>query len=59
LWLSERVSYGGYGGFAIGADVQWLSTNSWFLRAGATQLEGWILPGTGGRSVYFNLGKNF
>jgi len=59
LFISERVTYGGYTGFAIGADVQWLFRSSWFLRAGSSQLEGWLLPSAGGRSVYFNLGKNF
>ena len=59
LLISERVSYGGYAGFAMGADIQWLFKSSWFLRAGSTQLEGWLLPTAKGRSVYFNLGKNF
>jgi hypothetical protein len=59
LFISERLTYGGYTGFAIGADVQWLLRSSWFLRAGSAQLEGWLLPSAGGRSVYFNLGKNF
>ena len=59
LLISERVTYGGYAGFAIGADIQWLFKSSWFVRAGSTQLEGWLLPSAGGRSVYFNLGKNF
>jgi hypothetical protein len=59
VWLSERVNYGGYGTFSIGAEVQWLSEKSWFLRAGSTQLEGWLLPMAGGRSVYLNMGKNF
>ena len=59
LLISERVSYGGYAGFALGADIQWLFKSSWFLRAGSTQLEGWLLPTAKGRSVYFNLGKNF
>lgn len=59
LWISERISYGGYGGFAIGAEVQWLSSKAWFVRAGASQLDGWILSTAGGRSLYVNLGKNF
>lgn len=59
FWVSERISYGGYGGFALGVEVQWLSDNSWFLRAGSAQVEGWLLPMTGGRSVYVNVGKNF
>jgi hypothetical protein len=59
VWLSERVNYGGYGGFSIGAEVQWLSSHSWFVRAGSSQLEGWILSVAGGRSGYLTLGKNF
>jgi hypothetical protein len=59
VWLSERLNYGGYGGFSMGAEVQWLTAKSWFVRAGSTQLEGWILPMAGGRSVYLNMGKNF
>ena len=59
LLVSERVSYGGYAEFALGADIQWLFKSSWFLRAGSTHFEGWLLPTAKGRSVYFNLGKNF
>lgn len=59
LWVSERISYGGYAGFAVGAEVQWLSKNAWFARVGATQLEGWFLSKAGGRNIYLNLGKNF
>jgi hypothetical protein len=59
LMLSGRMVYGGYGGFALGAELQWLSSHSWFVRAGSMQLEGWLLPTAGGRNVYLNLGKNF
>jgi hypothetical protein len=59
LLVSGRVVYGGYGGFALGAELQWLSSHSWFVRAGSMQLEGWLLPMAGGRNVYVNLGKNF
>jgi hypothetical protein len=59
FWISERLSYGGYGGIALGFEVQWLSKHSWFLRAGSAQVEGWLLPMSGGRSAYFNVGKNF
>jgi hypothetical protein len=59
LWLSERLNYGGYGAFSVGAELQWLSAKSWFVRAGTSQLEGWLLSTAGGRSVYLNLGKNF
>lgn len=59
LWIAERISYGGYGGVALGVELQWLSKNSWFVKAGSSQVEGWLLPMAGGRSVYFNVGKNF
>ena len=59
LWISERISYGGYSEFSLGVEVNWLSKNSWFVKAGTSQLEGWLLPMAGGRSVYMNLGKNF
>jgi hypothetical protein len=59
LWLSERVHYGGYGAFSVGAEVQWMSAKSWFIRAGTSQLDGWLLSVAGGRNAYLNLGKNF
>jgi hypothetical protein len=59
LWISERISYGGYSEFSLGVEVNWLSKNSWFVKAGTSQLEGWLLPMAGGRNVYMNLGKNF
>lgn len=57
--VSERISYGGYGKFAVGAELQWLSQNSWFLRLGSTQLEGWLLSRAQGRNVFLNVGKSF
>ena len=57
--MSERISYGGYGKFAVGIELQWLSRNSWFLRAGSAQLEGWISPKMRGRNVFLNVGKSF
>jgi hypothetical protein len=57
--VSERISYGGYGNFALGVELQWLSKNSWFLRLGSTQLEGWLLSMARGRNVFLNLGKSF
>lgn len=59
LWIAERISYGGYGGLALGMEVQWLSKKSWFVKAGSSQVEGWLLPMAGGRNLYVNLGKNF
>ena len=57
--IGERVNYGGYGKFAIGIELQWLSRNSWFLRAGSAQLEGWISSKARGRNVFLNVGKSF
>jgi len=57
--LGERISYGGYGNFAVGVEIQWLSRNSWFVRAGSPQLEGWLLPSARGRNVFINVGKSF
>jgi hypothetical protein len=57
--VSEQVSYGGYGKFAVGVELQWLSRNSWFLRAGSAQLEGWITNKARGRNVFLNVGKSF
>lgn len=59
LWVAERLSYGGYGGLALGVEIQWLSKSSWFVKAGSSQLEGWLLPAAGGRNLFVNLGKNF
>jgi hypothetical protein len=59
FWLSERANYGGYRAFSIGAEVQWMSAKSWFIRAGSSQLDGWMLPVAGGRNAYLNVGKNF
>ncbi len=59
LWIAERLSYGGYGELALGVELQWLSKQSWFVKAGSSQVEGWLLPMAGGRNVYVNLGKNF
>jgi hypothetical protein len=57
--VSERISYGGYGNFAIGLEVQWLSRNAWFVRAGSAQLEGWLLAAARGRNLFVNVGKSF
>jgi hypothetical protein len=57
--ISEKIHYGGYGKFALGVELQWLSRNSWFLRAGSAQLEGWLSSKARGRNVFFNVGKSF
>jgi hypothetical protein len=57
--VSERIGYGGYGKFAVGAELQWLSQNSWFMRLGSSQLEGWLLSKARGRNVFLNFGKSF
>jgi hypothetical protein len=57
--VGERISYGGYGNFAVGLEVQWLSRNAWFIRAGSAQLEGWVMPAARGRNAFINLGKSF
>ena len=57
--VGERISYGGYGNFAVGIELQWLSRNSWFVRAGSAQLEGWLSPMARGRNVFLNVGKSF
>jgi hypothetical protein len=57
--IGERISYGGYGNFAMGMEVQWLSRSAWFVRAGAAQLEGWLFAKAGGRNLFLNVGKSF
>ena len=57
--VGERISYGGYGNFAVGIELQWLSRNSWFVRVGSAQLEGWLSPMARGRNVFLNVGKSF
>jgi hypothetical protein len=57
--VGERISYGGYGNFAVGLEVQWLSRNAWFVRAGSAQLEGWLFAKARGRNAFINVGKSF
>lgn len=57
--VGERISYGGYGNFALGMEMQWLSRSAWFIRAGSAQLEGWLFKEARGRNLFVNVGKSF
>jgi hypothetical protein len=59
LLVSERVSFGGYSRWGIGAEIQWMPRGSWLIRAGSNHLEGFISDRAHGRDVYFTLAKTF
>lgn len=47
MMLSERITYGGYRGFGVGAELQWLIAESTFLRIGSNHLFGFRNRATG------------
>lgn len=57
--FTERLAYGGYGKFGLGMEMQWMPCGTWVIRAGTSQLSGWILPSAHARDFYLNIGKRF
>lgn len=57
--FSERVSFGGYGRFGIGAEVQWMPRGAWLLRLGTRHLEGFTMGSAHSRDLYFTAAKTF
>lgn len=57
--FSERISFGGFGRFGIGAEMQWMPKGTWLLRCGSSNLAGFTMDNARGRDIYFTLGKSF
>jgi hypothetical protein len=57
--FSERISFGGFGRFGIGAEMQWMPRGKWLVRFGSTNLAGFVMGSARGRDLYFTIGKSF
>jgi Family of unknown function (DUF5723) len=57
--LIERVSLGGYGGFAVGVEAQWMPKNSWYLKLGTYNALGFVSDNAKGMDLRFALAKVF
>lgn len=55
--FSEKVSFGGYGTWGIGAEMQWRPCGSWILKAGTNHLGGFTMGSAHSRDVSFCVGK--
>ncbi|MCB0761349.1 MAG: hypothetical protein KDC12_07490 [Flavobacteriales bacterium] len=57
-WISASATFGGYGGFRVGAAIQkvW---NGWYLSAGSDDLPGLIMRKSRGRGAYLSVGLLF
>jgi hypothetical protein len=57
--FSERISFGGFGRFGIGAEMQWMPAGTWLFRCGSSNLAGFTMGSARGRDLYFTIGKVF
>jgi hypothetical protein len=57
LIFSERLSFGGYGRWGLGAEVQWMPKGNWILKAGTYNLGGFTMASSHSRDIYFTLAK--
>jgi hypothetical protein len=57
--FSERISFGGFGRFGIGAEMQWMPAGTWLIRCGSSNLAGFTMGSARGRDIYFTIGKSF
>ncbi len=57
--LSEKVSFGGYGRFGIGAEVQWMPRGAWLFRVGTRHIGGFTMGSARSVDAYFSLAKIF
>ncbi len=57
LLFTERLSFGGYGRWGLGAEVQWMPKGSWVLKAGTHNLGGFTMGSSHSRDVYFTIAK--
>lgn len=57
--FSERLSFGGFGRFGIGAEMQWMPRGTWLIRCGSSNLAGFTMGSARGRDLYFTIGKSF
>jgi hypothetical protein len=57
LIFSERLSFGGYGRWGIGAEVQWMPKGNWVLKAGTYNLGGFTMDSSHSRDIYFTIAK--
>lgn len=56
---SARGSYGGYGAWGAGAEIQYLPNNNWMFRVGTGNLIGYLNDQAHSRDLYFTFCKFF
>lgn len=59
LYVSERITYGGYSRFGLGAEISWMPCGTWLFRLGTNHIGGFTSGRAYGRDVYFTLAKSF
>lgn len=59
LVASARGSFGGYGTWGAGAELQYLPNSNWLIRMGTGNLVGFVSEKANSRDVYFSLCKFF
>ena len=57
--FSERISYGGYGGLGLGAEMQWMPKGQWLFKLGTHHLGGFTMNSAHSRDFTFTVGRIF
>lgn len=57
--VSERITYGGYSRFGLGAELNWMPCGTWLFRVGTQHIGGFTSGRAYGRDYYFTIAKSF
>jgi hypothetical protein len=59
LIFSQTINYGGFGGWGVGASIQYLPKNSWYLRLETQHLGGFTMSSARSRQIQLSIAKIF
>jgi hypothetical protein len=57
--FSERISFGGYGRFGVGVEMQWMPCSAWIIRGGTRNIGGFTMGSSHGIDGYLSIAKTF
>lgn len=57
--LTGRASFGGYGTWGVGGEIQYFPRNSWLFRLGCANVPGYISDKSVSRDLYFSVARFF
>jgi Family of unknown function (DUF5723) len=59
LIFSQTINYGGFGGWGVGASIQYLPKKSWYIRLETQHLGGFTMSSARSRQIQLSIAKIF